>query len=114
MRSRLQHLFAAALIAVCFAFGMPSGPVSAQQPTRECTTLTCDKCNSICKATCDADSKACNAKGDRNCPRNYRSCLRGCPAMLCAQCMPVQYGGDGKKFLPGKTELCRTPGRTEK
>jgi hypothetical protein len=92
---------------------LPFGAVSAQQAERECTTLTCAKCTSICTASCDAENKACNATGGRNCPRNYRSCTRACPSMLCAQCMPIQYGSDGRKFMPGKTELCRTPGKFE-
>ena len=85
----------------------------AQTAKAECTTLSCTKCTSICKATCDADLKVCDAAKNRYCPRNYRSCLRGCPSQLCAQCLPIQYGSDGKKFLPGKTELCRTPGSYE-
>ena len=84
-----------------------------QQLTRECTSLSCSKCAKICKDTCDADFKACTDKGARNCPRVSRSCDRGCTAQLCAQCLPIQYGTGGKKFLPGKTELCRTPGRSE-
>jgi hypothetical protein len=87
--------------------------VSAQQAMRECTTLTCAKCTSICAASCEAENKACNAKAERNCPRNFRSCTRACPSMLCAQCVPIQYGSDGRKFMPGKTELCRTPGKFE-
>ena len=85
----------------------------AQQAARECTTLTCAKCEKICKDTCDADYKACTDKGGRNCPRLYRSCDRGCKSQMCSQCLPIQYGAGGKKFLPGKTELCRTPGRAE-
>jgi hypothetical protein len=89
------------------------GTASAQLGVRECTTLTCAKCTSICTASCEAENKVCNAKGERNCPRNYRSCARACPSMLCAQCLPIQYGSDGRKFMPGKTELCRTPGKFE-
>jgi hypothetical protein len=108
MMRRWLLVCAAAVVALVFVQG---GAVEAE--TRTCSTLTCAKCTSICKASCDADVKACEAKGERNCPRNYRSCTRGCPSMLCAQCLPVQFGSDGRKFLPGKTELCRTPGSYE-
>ena len=114
MRACFLRLLATVLIGLAINFAVFTPPASAQQPARDCSTLSCVKCTSICKASCDAENKACNAKGDRNCPRNYRSCTRACPSLLCAQCLPVQYGGDGKKFLPGKTELCRTPGRSEK
>ncbi len=90
-----------------------SVPAFAQGAKAQCTTLSCAKCTSICQASCDADLKACDSATNRYCPRNYRSCLRGCPSQLCAQCLPIQYGSDGKKFLPGKTELCRTPGTYE-
>jgi hypothetical protein len=86
-------------------------PGSAAEPDRSCTTLTCAKCEQVCKATCDADAKVCAESGSRRCPGRYRACTRGCTFDLCAQCMPVQYGAGGKKFLPGKTELCRSPGR---
>ena len=85
----------------------------AQQATRECTTLTCVKCEKICKDTCGADYKVCTDKGARNCPRAYRSCERSCKSQMCSQCLPIQYGAGGKKFLPGTTEICRTPGRSE-
>jgi hypothetical protein len=88
-------------------------PAAAQAPKAECTALSCAKCESVCNATCDADFTACTAAKSRACPRNYRSCTRGCTSQLCAQCLPIQYGSDGKKFLPGKTELCRTPGSYE-
>jgi hypothetical protein len=95
-------------------FGASSLPSLAQgQPVRECTTLTCAKCEKICTATCTAEFKACSEKGAKNCPRASRSCERSCKSQLCAQCMPIQYGSNNKKFLPGKTELCRTPGRSE-
>jgi hypothetical protein len=75
--------------------------------------LTCVKCEKICTDTCAADFKVCSDKGAKNCPRASRSCERSCKSQLCAQCMPVQYGSNNKKFLPGKTEICRTPGRSE-
>ena len=89
-------------------------PVQAQQSAgRECTSLSCTKCEKICSDTCNADFKACTDKNARNCPRLSRSCERGCKSQLCAQCLPIQYGTNNQKFLPGKTELCRTPGRSE-
>ena len=87
------------------------GPVSAAG--RECHSLTCNKCEKLCHATCEADAVQCNAKHKRGCPAAYRSCERGCRAELCAQCMPIQYDGANRKFLPGKTELCSTPGHSE-
>lgn len=102
------------LIAGLSAFMFAAvAPATAQQGGRECTALSCNKCEKVCKDTCDADFKACSNKGARNCPRVYRRCERGCKSQLCAQCMPIQYGSNNKKFLPGKTELCRTPGRSE-
>ena len=80
---------------------------------RTCSTLSCEKCTSICTAACDAEAKTCDAGGVRGCPGKFRSCQRGCPSMLCAQCLPVQYVEGGKKFLPGKTELCRTGGQLD-
>jgi hypothetical protein len=100
----------AVMFAVLFVWVMPA---AAQAPKAECTTLSCTKCEAVCTASCDADFKACNAAKSRGCPRAYRSCTRGCTSQLCAQCLPIQYGSDGKKFLPGKTELCRTPGSYE-
>ena len=106
-----------ALVAIAVtllaATSLAPDPANAQKKARECTTLTCAKCTSICTAACNAELKSCDASSDRGCPRNYRSCMRGCPSMLCAQCMPVQYVEGGKKFLPGKTELCRTWGDIE-
>ena len=87
--------------------------VSAEPAARECRILSCDKCRKVCGATCDADYKVCTAQNKRDCPRAARSCQRGCTFEFCAQCMPVQYDGKNRKFLPGKTELCRTPGRPE-
>ena len=100
------------LALLCCVIAAPRD-TAAQQAQRECTTLTCAKCTSICNATCDAEAKTCNASGARGCPAKFRSCARNCPSLLCAQCMPVQYGDAGRKFLPGNTELCRTPGRFE-
>jgi hypothetical protein len=79
-----------------------------------CTTLACAKCTTICTDTCNAEAKRCEASGKRGCPRAYRSCIKGCPSLLCAQCLPVQYGADDRKFMPGKIELCRTPGTWQK
>ena len=90
-----------------------AGAATAQPAERECRTLSCDKCQKICTATCETDYKACEAKLRRGCPRAYRSCERGCKFELCSQCMPTQYDGKNRKFLPGKTELCRTPGHSE-
>jgi hypothetical protein len=88
-------------------------PAAAQAPKAECTTLSCANCTSVCTATCDAEFKVCTASKSRGCPRAYRSCTRGCTSQLCAQCLPIQYGSDGKTFMPGKTQLCRTPGSFE-
>jgi hypothetical protein len=102
------------IAVVTVGFGTSVLPALAQgQPVRECTTLTCVKCEKICTDTCAADFKVCSDKGAKNCPRASRSCERSCKSQLCAQCMPVQYGSNNKKFLPGKTEICRTPGRSE-
>ena len=88
-------------------------PAAAQQAGSICSTLSCPKCEKICRDTCDVDYKKCYATSNRNCQGMYRSCERGCKAQLCAQCLPVQYGSNDRKFLPGKTELCQTPGRSE-
>ena len=93
--------------------GLVAGGASAQPAAQECKTLSCQKCQKVCTATCEADYKVCEAKHRRGCPRAYRSCERGCKFELCAQCMPVQYDGQNRKFLPGKTELCRTPAKSE-
>lgn len=108
----MRHWLRAALIALAIVLPGAGGPPRAAAP--ECTTLACPKCQSICQASCDAELKKCESGSTRGCPRNYRSCLKACPSMLCAQCLPVQYGSDNRKFLPGKTELCRTPGTWDK
>jgi hypothetical protein len=105
----MPHWLAAVLALLLVAIA----PAAAAPAKAECTTLSCAKCTSVCTATCDADFKACTASKSRGCPRAYRSCRRGCTSQLCAQCLPIQYGSDGNKFMPGKTELCRTPGSYE-
>ncbi len=99
------------ILVVFFGMSLPVAPAIAQAAKAECTVLTCAKCSSVCKASCEADLKSCEAAKSRSCPRLYRSCLKGCTSQLCAQCLPVQYGADNTKFLPGRTQLCRTPGR---
>ena len=84
------------------------GCIAAAEP--QCTTLKCSQCASICQAKCEADYKACNAAGERGCERASRSCDKGCHWTLCAQCMPVQYTANNRKFYQGTVELCRTPG----
>ena len=111
MRFRKLHATAITLLTLVAALALLPAPGTAAEPARTCTTMTCAKCEQVCKAACDQDAKSCTDSGSRRCPGRYRACTRGCTVDLCAQCMPVQYGAGGKKFLPGKTELCRTPGR---
>jgi hypothetical protein len=101
-------VFAALLLLVATVAGRDS--VSAQQAGAKCTTLACDRCSGLCTAYCEVKADECRKAGKRGCPRNYRSCTRGCTSELCAQCLPVQFGKDDHRFVPGKTELCRTDG----
>lgn len=100
-------------LMVLLVGGLWFGPAVAGTPGRECHTLSCVKCQKVCAATCEADSVRCDAKHLRGCQAAYRSCEKGCRSELCAQCVPIQYDGSNRKFLPGKTELCRTPGHGE-
>lgn len=112
MTARCLPRLALALLALVAVAVL--GPVAAQDQPPACTTLACPKCTAVCKAYCEAEAALCRKRGERYCPRAYRSCSNGCTVELCAQCMPVQFAEGGKRFLPGRTELCRTPGAPEK
>jgi hypothetical protein len=62
-------------------------------PTAKCTQLSCPRCESVCRASCEADTI-----GKRG--GAYRGCANGCKSELCAQCLPVQYDAKDRKFLP--------------
>lgn len=98
-----------AVVVALAAFPLAQAPASAQQPV--CTTLSCEQCREIADATCQARSKACDAGRQRGCAGRFRSCLNGLEFELCVQCMPVQYLEGGRRFGPGRTELCRTDPR---
>lgn len=109
----IRPVFAALALALV-ALLLPAGVGRAQQAGATCSTLACPKCGSLCKAYCDREAAVCQSDGKRGCPARFRACEKGCTFELCAQCMPVQFVEGGKRFLPGKTELCRTPGALEK
>jgi hypothetical protein len=82
------------------------GTAAAAQSRSEsqCSQLPCQRCEALCTTYCAAESKGKRAGA-------YRGCTNGCKADLCAQCMPVQYDATNRKFFPGRTDLCRSPGR---
>jgi hypothetical protein len=79
----------------------------------ECEKLDCKKCNGLCTAYCEVESKACEDSGKRGCPGKYRSCTNGCKDSLCRQCMPPAYVEGNKKRYVGTTRLCQTPPYTK-
>ena len=86
----------------------PHVPSATAESKAACTTLSCEVCEEIVQATCDARYRTCEAARQRACPARSRSCSKGMTFELCAQCMPVQYVEGGRRIAPGRTELCRT------
>ena len=110
MLTRCAWVGIAVLAAVAW---LGAAGVASAQPVGECRTLSCNKCAHVCGGSCQADFVACEAKHHRGCPAAFRACERGCKSELCAQCLPIQVDGKNRKFLPGRTDICRSPGHDE-
>ncbi len=98
--------FAYLIVALATIAAAAGGAWAQTTVETQCTQLTCARCETLCTAYCNAD-----AAGKR--ARAYRSCANGCRVELCVQCMPAQYDAKGRKFVAGRTELCRSPGHWE-